>query len=211
MDLGHIHEGERNVLYVIGWVALGITLGLTITGIWQLVYHEPSTALRGYVVGLSDIQSSAESTGVAALHALLGDAAAVLTLFGGAWFSVRVIYSFSWFSASTLVVLTLSLVTGGVIRFNASVHDGVVDVATRGYFQFFSGDAELAITDRSEIGGCWMVVWTVLHIVSIPLLVGSAWFTVRHSRRRRARKKARGPSWLDGLETKHRPSTAVIE
>jgi hypothetical protein len=203
MDLGHIHEGERKVLYVIGWVALGITLGLAMTGVWQLLYHGPNTSLRGYVVGLSDIQSSAESTGVAALHALFGDAAAILTLFGGAWFSVRVMYSFSWFSASTLLILSLSLVTGGVIRFNASVQGGVVDVATRGYFQFFTGDAELAITDRSEIGRGWMVVWTVLHIVSIPLLVGSAWFTVRQSRRIRAEKKARGPSWLEGLETKH--------
>lgn len=203
MELGHIHEGDRQVLYVIGWLALGLTIGLTATGIWQLLYHQPSTALSGYVVGLGNPPNSGESTGVASAHALLGDLAAILTLFGGAWFSLRVMFSFSWFSASALFVLIWALVSGGVIRFNASVQDGVVDVTTNGYLQFLSGDAELAITDRSEIGGTWMAIWTVLHVASIPVLIGSAWFTVRHSGRRRANKRARGPSWLEGLETKH--------
>ena len=202
MDLGHIHEGDRKVLYVVGWLALGLTIGLTTTGIWQFLYHEPNTALSRYVVGLGNPPGFGESTGVASLHGLFGDSAAILTLFGGTWFSVRVIHSVSWFSASSLLVLIGTLVTGGVIRFNATVQDGVVDVATKGYLQFLSGDAELAITDRFEIGRSWMAMWTVLHVASVPVLMGSAWFTFRHSVQRHADKKASGPSWLDGLETK---------
>ena len=208
MNLGHIDEGDRKTLFVIGCCALAVTIGLTATGIWQFLYHEPNTAWSGYVVGLGNTPGSPESTGVAELHGLFGDLAGILTLFAGAWFSVRVIYRLSWFSVVTLAVVIGALITGGIIRFNASVHGGVVDVATAGYTQFFSGGAEMAITDRFELGRLWMVIWTFLHVASIPFLFGSAWFTLNQSRRRHTEMKARGPSWIEGLESKRDGSPA---
>jgi len=206
VHLGHIDEGDRKVLFVLGLFALAVTIGVTTTGIWQFLFHEPNTAWSGYVVGLGTTPGSAESTGVAELHSLFGDLAGILTLFGGAWFSVRVIYRLSWFSVVTMLVVVGALLTGGSIRFNATVHDGVVDVATVGYSQFFTRDAEMAITDRFELGRTWMIIWTALHVASVPFLVGCAWFTLNQAQRRHAEKKDRGPSWIEGLDSKRERS-----
>lgn len=202
MQLGHIHKEDRTVLFVIGAIASALTVGLMITGVWQLLYHEPNTALSGYVVGLGQTPSTAESSGVAAIHALFGDMAGILTLFGGAWFMVQVIHRFSWFSAITLLVLVSALITGGVMRFSASVQDGAIDVTTRGYVQFFSGDAELAITDRAELSRLWIIIWTIVHVISLPFLMVSAWFTMHQAQRRHVEKKSSGPTWLQGLESR---------
>ena len=205
MDLGHIYERDRKVMYAIGWLALALSIGLTVTGIWQFFNHEPDTALSGYRPGLGNPPSLGESTGIASLHGFLGDVAGVLTLFGGAWFSARVIFKLSWFSASTLLIIIFSLLTGNVIRFNASVQDGEVDVTTSGYVQFFSGDAQMAITDRSELHLAWITTWTVLHVASIPVLVVSAWFTLRQARKRRALMAVTPPTWLKGSYSKESP------
>ena len=153
------------------------------------------------VVELDNRVSTPESTGVAWVHGTLGDFAAILTLFGGAWFMVRVGHRFSWFSASTLLVLISALITGGVIRFGASVQDGVVDVVTRGYAQFYTGDAELAVTDRAALSRGWIVLWTTVHVLSIPVIAGSAVLTLRTMAQRRARERAGRPNWRRQVPT----------
>ena len=113
------------------------------------------------------------------LHGYFGAAAAVIALVGGEWFAVRVIFDVPRLAVVALGVSAFGLVSGSVIRFNAVKLSGrSYEEADAGYWQLFSDDVEFVVTDRWDLGEAAIRVWTLAHVLTVPVIVLAAWFEI---------------------------------
>jgi len=199
MFLGNLSETDKTIARGVRWCALAILGGLTLTGIWQFFFHAPDTAWDRYQLGTDRYLLSTASTGIAEVHAAFADLAGLLSLCVVAWVSARVLHRVSWLAIGALVVVIWGLYTGTLIRFNTTFEDGAVVTSDSGYSQFFLGQADGVVTDRFELGQGAIVAWTIAHIISVPVLVAAASFTLKRSEIRREQRKGHRRSWLDEL------------
>ena len=187
MYLGHMDDSDQTIARVLRVVTIVLVLLLTITGVLQLFFHQGDPAWSGYQLGSGQFRQPTNSTGLAEAHAALSDLSGIVVLFFVAWFSGRVLHRVSRFAVAVAVLLVTTIITGSIIRFNLIIVDDEVISDTSGYLQFFSGSADGAVTDSYELGRWTMAIWTVLHVVSIPVLVGGSLLTMRRATARRAR------------------------
>jgi hypothetical protein len=177
---------ERRFAGWLGWVSIIVITGLTLTGIWQFFSHEPNPDWFSYTPENGLIGSSKPSTGGAELHALFGDAAFVIALFGGAWFAYKILFRVPKFATVAALVALGANITGSVIRFNAVKISGrTLEQAGDGYVQIFTDDVEFVVNGRQELGPTAIRLLTFGHIVSVPVLSIAAWYVLTRSHRNR--------------------------
>lgn len=197
MHLGNLSDVDRTIARWVGGLSVLILGALTATGIWQFLFHESTPGWARHELGTKFIRQPTASTGIAEAHAAFADLAGILALFVVAWISARVLFRISWFALAALLLVIASLITGSLVRFNAVYTGQIVSVDTDGYWQFFNGSVDGAVTDRYELGSLTIVFWTLVHILSIPVLAVGTWVTLRRAETRRVAAKGQRPEWLD--------------
>jgi hypothetical protein len=196
---GTVMPGEKRVARRFGWASAFVMAGLTITGVWQFFSHEPDQNWFRYTKETSVNLPRLPSTGGAELHALFGDAAFVIALFGGAWFAYKVLFRLPKFAIFATLVTLLANITGSVIRFNAVKISGrSFEQADNGYLQLFTQDLEFMVNGRQEVEPITAQLLTLGHIVTVPVLLIAAWFALMRARQAREREQS----------TNDRPSSA---
>ena len=169
------HEQRRGVR-VLAWLSIVSLAGVSLTGLWQFFAHDSDPGWYGYVAGSDARGRGVPSTGVAELHSQFATAVAVIALLGGAWFAYRILYDVPWPALFALVVAVIGLVTGSLIRFNVvKLRGRSYEGASRGYAQVFGGDLEYVVTDRWELGPMAIRLWTIVHILTVPILIALMW------------------------------------
>jgi hypothetical protein len=175
------HQQRRGVR-VLAVASIVCLVGVSVTGLWQFFMHESDRAWYGYVAGGDAQLASSPSTGVADLHGQFAAALAIVALFGGAWFAYRVLYDVPWLAVVALVLVTIGLITGSVIRFNVvKLRGREYEQADRGYLQLFGGDLEFVATARRELGPLAIRLWTLGHLSTVPILLAVIWFGIGRS------------------------------
>jgi|GEM_PF-3457952 len=197
MHLGNLSDVDQTIARWVGRLSVLILGGLMATGIWQFLFHEATPSWARYQLGQEFRRQAPTATGIADAHAAFADLAGILALFVLAWLSARVVFRVSRYGFAALLLVVASLITGSLVRFNAVYTDETVSIDTDGYWQFFSGSVDGAITDRYELGSAVFAFWTTVHIASIPVLVAATWFTLRRAEARRVAAKGERPEWLD--------------
>ncbi|MCP3856794.1 MAG: hypothetical protein GY698_18985 [Actinomycetia bacterium] len=189
----------------LGWLSIMVLVGLTVTGVWQFFAHAPVPSWYAYSPGSGFFPQPPPSTGVAALHGFFGGASVVLALFGGGWFAYKAVHRVPHLAVLVLVVGLVSTFTGSLIRFNLIKLAGQsFDAAGPGYAQIFTGDIDYVVTDRREIGAMGIRLWTLAHLVSVPVMLVAAWFSITRIRNleeftsSRPRKPELGPPGVAG-------------
>lgn len=169
-----LDPAQQRGVRVLAWASLISLAGVTVTGLWQFATHESDPGWYGYRPD-SNLAAS-PSGGVAELHGLFGASVAVVALFGGGWFAYRVLFDIPWPAAIGFVVAIAALISGSVMRFNLVKLSGRgYEGADRGYAQIFGGDLEFVVTDRFELGPMAIRLWTVGHLLAVPVLLGIVW------------------------------------
>ncbi|MDJ0767181.1 MAG: hypothetical protein QNJ12_00250 [Ilumatobacter sp.] len=178
----NLTERQQRGVRVLTWASIVCLVGVSVTGAWQFVTHESDPGWYGYEPG-SDVRVAASpSEGVAELHGLFAAGVAVVALVGGAWFAYRVLYDIPWPAVVALLGALAGLITGSVIRFNlVKLQDREYDDAGRGYAQLFGGDVEFVVTDRWELGPMAIRLWTIGHVLTLPILLAVIWFGLPHA------------------------------
>ncbi|MDC0359373.1 hypothetical protein OAM92_01435 [Acidimicrobiales bacterium] len=186
-----VTPGERRVARWFGWLSMFVVAGLTTTGVWQFFSHEPDPDWFRYTTESKLRFSSKPSTGGAELHGLLGDAAFVLALFGGAWFAYKILFRVPKFAVFAAFVAFAANITGSVVRFNAVKIDGrALNQADDGYLQLFTSNMDFMVNGRQELGPATAQFLTFGHIVTVPVLLIAAWFTLMRARQAREREQS---------------------
>ncbi len=166
---------QRRGVRVLAWVSVVCLVGVSVTGIWQFFAHEPDPAWFLYRPGFQP--PSAPSTGMAELHSMFAMATASVALLGGGWLVYKVLYAVPWPVMAALGSAVFGLISGSVIRYNAVKLTGRdLAEAERGYTQIFGGDLEYVVTSRFELGAAAIRVWTVAHLLTVPVLLAVIWF-----------------------------------
>ena len=188
---GTVTPGEKRVARRFGWASAFVMAGLTITGVWQFFSHEPDPNWFRYTTETSLSLPRKPSTGGAELHALFGDAAFVIALFGGAWFAYKIVFRVPKLAVLAILVTFLANITGSMIRFNAvKISEHSFEHADDGYLQLFNRDLEFVVNGRQELGSATVQILTFGHIVTVPLLLFAAWFTLMRARHAREREQS---------------------
>ena len=173
---------QRRGVRVLAWASVVGLAGVSLTGIWQFFAHESDPGWYGYEPGSDMRLASSPSEGIAELHGIFATAVAVIALFGGAWFAYRVLYDVPWPAVLALAVAVLGLVSGSVMRFTLVKLEGRrFDEAGRGYAQVFGGDLEFVVTSRFELGPLAIRLWTIGHVVTVPVLLAIIWLGIPRS------------------------------
>lgn len=151
-------------------------VGVSVTGLWQFFAHRSNPGWYDDEVGSGASAPSAPSEGLAELYGVFAFAVAAVALVGGAWFAYKVPYDIPWPAAIALAVAVGGLVTGSVIRFNLfELRDREFREAGRGNVQVFGTDLEFVVTDRFELGPLAIRLWTVGHVLTLPIMVAVIW------------------------------------
>jgi len=183
-----ITPGEQRFVRWIGAASTVVVVGLTATGGYQFLTHEPDPDWFRYESGTGLNVPSKPSTGAAELHGLFGDVAFVIALFGGAWFAYRIIYRVPKFAAFACLVTLAANITGSVVRFNAVKTEGrSLEQADNGYLQIFTDDIEFVVNARQELESTTIRLLTLGHVASVPVLLIAGWFTLTRAREGRQR------------------------
>ncbi len=181
-----VSPAERRFAGWLGWASVLVMVGLTLTGAWQFFRHEPDPDWFSYTTEGGLTGASKPSTGGAELHALFGDAAFVLALFGGAWFAYKIVFRVPKFAALAALVALAANITGSVIRFNAvKINGRTLEQADDGYLQIFTGDVDFVVNGRQELGPTAIRLFTFGHIATVPVLLIAGWFMLTRSRQAR--------------------------
>ena len=202
---------------LLGFLSVFLLIGLTGTGLWEFFFRESDPAWYEYVPGSEALIRQAPSRpGISELHGLLSDTAGVVTLVGVAWFAYRVIHRIPAAAIVAFCCVTFAAFGGGALSFNLIRQTGVpAEEASAGYAQLFTSDVDFLVTDRGQWGGTGMGtsdgvgslttfrIMLVSHILTIPVLVGFAGWSIRRGMDRRLSEilEPSTPSWLSGLHT----------
>ncbi len=183
-----VTPAERRFASWIGWASVVVIVGLTVTGVWQFLSHEPDPDWFRYSSDREQNLPSKPSTGGAELHGLFADAAFVIALFGGAWFAYKVLYRVPRFAVVAALVTLSGNITGSIVRFNAvKVHGKTLEQAANGYAQIFLDDLEFVVNGRLELGSLAIRLFMIGHVITVAVLVIAGWFTLTGARRARER------------------------
>lgn len=186
-----VTPAEQRFAHRLGWASIVVVVGLAVTGAWQFFTHEPDPDWFRYTTESKLRFSSKPSTGGAELHGLLGDAAFVLALFGGAWFAYKILFRVPKFAVFAAFVAFAANITGSVVRFNAVKIDGrALNQADDGYLQLFASNMDFVVNGRQELGPATARFLTFGHIVTVPVLLIAAWFTLMRARQAREREQS---------------------
>lgn len=173
---------QQRGVKLLGWASLVSLGGVTITGLWQFFAHSSDDSWFSFVPGKSTRPQPQPSQGVAELHSIFGAASAVVALVGGAWFAYKVLFDVPRFAVVSLTVCVFGLISGSVIRFNAVKLQGrPYEDAGRGYGQLFFNDVEFVVTDRFDLGPLAIGLWTMSHVLTVPVLLTAAWLGIARS------------------------------
>ena len=173
---GWLSPEQRRGVRILAWASVVCLVGLTLTGVWQFFAHESSSSWFGYQQG-SDMRIGASPSGrVAEWHGLFGAAAAVIAMIGGGWFAYKVVFDVPRAALVAFVLSAFGLISGSVIRYNIVKREGLsYEEADRGYLQIFGGDLEFVVTDRFEMGPMAIRLWTLGHVLAVPIILGVIW------------------------------------
>jgi len=167
---------QQRGVRILAWASIVSLSGVALTGLWQFFAHRSDPDWYGYEPASEVFISSSFSEGMAALHGLFGASVAVILLVGGGWFAYKVLYDIPWPAVIALVVAMIGLATGSVIRFNlVKLRGREFREAGRGYVQIFGSDLEFVVTGRFELAPLAIRLWTIAHVLTLPILVGVIW------------------------------------
>ena len=171
-----ISPAQRRGVRILAWVSLISLAGVSLTGIWQFFFHEDDSGWYGYQRGSGARLGSAPSDGVAEWHGIFGAAVAVTALLGSAWFAYRILYDVPWHGVVAILIAVVGLVRGSVMRLNIVKLEGrEYDEAGDGYLQIFGSDLEFVVTSRFELGATAIRLWTIAHVLTVPILLAAIW------------------------------------
>lgn len=201
---------------VLGLVSIVLLIGLTATGLWEFFFRESAPAWYSYGPEFGgSVQAGPASAGVSGLHGFLSDAAGVTALLGGTWFSYRVLNRLPAAIVVTVCCVTFAAFGGGALRFNLIRQTGVpIEEISAGYTQLFTSDIDFLVTDRGQWGGAsnsfgdspgslgMFRIMLLTHMLTVPILVGFAWMSIRRGMERRLAEvlEPSKPSWVVGLQ-----------
>ena len=196
MKLRDLESTDRRIGLVTAAVGAVLMLGLTLSGIWLFLFHDPDWDT--YVAG-DDRPLANDPTGMADMHQTLGDLTAIVVLWTTAWLSYRVFARIVKTGLVVLAVVVAGILTGKIIRVNAVMRNGVADPTARGYADVLRGDYDFLVTGRSDLEPLAAALWTLAHLATLPLALMLVWFVYQRSQSRARNTPAPDPSWLDHL------------
>lgn len=168
---------ERRGVRILAWVSVVSLVGVTATGVWQFFAHEPNPGWFGYQPGRGMVVGSTPSEGIAELHGIFAMLVAAVALIGGAWFGYKIIHDIPFAALGALAVAFFGLISGSIVRFNVVKLTGLeYEEVGPGYLQLFGSDLEFVATDGYELGPMATRIWTVAHVLTVPVILGMIWF-----------------------------------
>ena len=174
-----LKPAERRGVRILALASVVCLVGMTVTGIWQFFAHAPDPAWFGYEADASGLPPSSPSEGMAEVHSVFGTVTAAVALIGGAWLVYKVLFAVPWQAVAVLAISVFGLVSGSVMRFRAVKLDGrSFAEADEGYPQIFGADLEFVVNARMELGPTAIRLWTVSHVLTIPVLLAVIWFAL---------------------------------
>lgn len=194
----------------LGLLSITLLVGLAATGIWQFLFYEPDPDWYDYAPGAQMAEPQSQpAVGIAEVHGLLSDVAGVVTLVGASWFAYRIVQRVTALMVVAFCCVTFAALTGAALRFNILRQTGVpIEELSGGYAQLFTTDVEYLVTDRNHwgAGGSGKLdtfrIALIAHILSIPVLVGFAWRSIRRGLDRWTMEIENAPkrTWITGSE-----------
>lgn len=196
VKLRDLEGADRRIATVTAAIAVVLVVGLIVTGVWLFLFHDPDWDT--YVVGV-ERQLVSDPTGMADLHQTLGDLSALLVLWTTAWLSYRVFAKVSMTGLVVLAIVFSGVLTGKIIRVNAVIRDGIVDVNASGYADVLRGNYDFLIVGESDLEPLAAVLWTLAHLFSLPAALVLICVMYYRSRIKIRNAPEPEPTWLDHL------------
>lgn len=163
-----------------------VLVGVSVTGVWQFFAHESDPNWYAYTPGSGFTVDRAPSTGMAVAHGFFGDASIILALAGSGWFAFRIAHSVPRAAVVAFSCAVVGAGTGGLIRYNILKLGGqTFEEASPGYWQLFTTDLEYAVTDGGSTGATAFRLLTLVHIITVPILVAFGWGSIQRALDRR--------------------------
>ena len=151
---------------------------MTVTGIWLFFTHAPDPASNRYIRG-ARLGPAPPAEGIAELHAVVGAASGAIAMIGGAWLVYKVLFAVPWQVVAVFAITVFGLVSGSVMRFRIVKLEGrTFAEADTGYAQIFSPDLEYVVNSRVELGATAIRLWSLGHILTVPILLAVIWFAL---------------------------------
>lgn len=184
---------------ILGLLSIFMLVGVTITGIWQFFAHEPNPDWFAYVPDTGFTAEAVPSTGMARIHGFFADGSVIVAMAGGGWFAYNIAHTIPKTAVVAFVTTVIGVFSGSLIRYNVVKIDGLRhEDATDGYWQLFVKPVEYVVTGRTEFGANGFRLLTVIHVATIPILVGFAWVAIRRgiAIQEEARRNSPARSWM---------------
>lgn len=181
-------------LDIFGGLAIVMLIGISVTGVWQFFAHESDPDWYDYVPDSGFSVPQQPSVGAAQAHGLFGLGAGIVALLGTAWFAYRIAHRVPLASLSAFACILFATLTEALVRFNVIKLEGrTLDQADAGYTQLITGNVEYVVTDAGQTGAAPLLILLATHIVTLPILVGFAWWSIVRALDRRTFEIANAP------------------
>jgi hypothetical protein len=194
---------HRRGVDILGILSIVMLVGVTFSGIWQFFAHTPDPDWFAYVPDTGFTVAEKPPSGMRMVHDLFATGSGVLALAGSGWFAYRIAHGFPMLAVVAIVVSFFGALVGPTIQFTLLKLEGQsFDEVGPGYLQMFTGNLEYAVTDIHQIGPGTFQLLVLSHILTIPILVGFAWWSIRRAIDRRTAEIANAPnrSWILDME-----------
>lgn len=180
----HLGPFDRRAIKIIGYTSVLLAVLLTVSGVMVFLTHESDPNWFNHVRDGPRPRGSTTAEGLAAFHSSIADVATLLVLIATAFAAFRIMYDLPLLGVVAFVVVLTGHVTGSLIRFNAVKIEGFpLESADRGYLQVFGRDFEYMATNRYDLGPVATWIYTLMHLLTMPILLGSViytyWLSVR--------------------------------
>lgn len=189
-------------LDIFGLLSITMLVGVSVTGVWQFLAHEPNPDWFDYVPDTNFSVSRQPSEGVAQAHGLFGLGSGIVALLGTGWFAYRIAHRVPIASVVAFICIVFATLTEALVRFNVIKIQGLaLDQVGPGYAQVFTNELEYAVTDVGQAGAGPFRLLVLSHLATIPILVGFAWWSIVRTLDRRTHEIANAPerTWFKNL------------
>ncbi len=173
---------HRKTVVVLGGLSVLVLVGLTLTGIWQFLFHASDPDWYNYRPDSDYSQRAKPSVGMARWHGIFGDASMILALAGGGWFAYQIAEGLPKANVIAFLCTLTGVLTAIVFRFNVVKLTGLeFEDAGTGYLQIFTNDVDYVVTGKIQWGPNAFRALTVAHVLTVPILLWFGWQSIRRT------------------------------
>ncbi len=189
-------------LDILGFSAIVMLVGVSLTGVWQFFAHESNPDWFDYAPDTGFSAPQRPPTGVAQVHGLFALGSGIVALAGTGWFAYRIAHRVPLGCIVAFVCIAFANITEALVRFNVIEIDGLTfEQVGPGYMQVFTDEVHYVVTDAGHTGVGLFRLLLLAHVATVPILVGFGWWSIVRALDRREREIADAPerTWFKSL------------